>query len=149
MPLPGGIAGHMGVMGQGGPSDKTSAWPTGWWHVMLTCSSTTLDPLDAYTGVGSWGIRGSTREVGILGVTYENEDGLLQSILENSRSLLQTIEHELRSMGPMLVPLLATRCLNLGHWGAYGGWGSIWQTSAWSTGWWHVTLICSSTILDH
>ena len=27
----------------GDTSDKKSAWPTDWWHVMLTCSSTTLD----------------------------------------------------------------------------------------------------------
>ena len=43
MPLPGSIEGHMGLMGWKGTSDKASAWPTGWWHVMLTCSSTTLD----------------------------------------------------------------------------------------------------------
>ena len=43
MPLPGGIEGIWGWWVWQGTSDKTSSWPTGWWHVMLTCSSTTLD----------------------------------------------------------------------------------------------------------
>ena len=40
----------------------------------------------------------------------KNEDSLLQSTLETQDDLLQTIEHELRSTGPKLVPLLAARC---------------------------------------
>ena len=43
-----------------------------------------------------------------------SDDSLLQSTLENWRVILQTIEHELRSTGPKLVPLLATRCLYQG-----------------------------------
>ena len=35
-------------------------------------------------------------------------------LLKTQDSLLQTIEHELRSMVPKLVPLLATGCLYLG-----------------------------------
>ena len=58
-------------------------------------------------GVG--GIRGT------LGVTYQIEDDLLQSTLDTQDGLLQTIAHELRSMGPKLVPLLATTCLYLGE----------------------------------
>ena len=38
----------------------------------------------------------------------------MEVLLKTQDSLLQTIEHELRSMGPKLVPLLATRCLYLG-----------------------------------
>ena len=47
----GGTEGACGGDGVGCTSDKTAAWPTGWWHVMLTCSSTTW-PLDACTGGG-------------------------------------------------------------------------------------------------
>ena len=41
MPLSGEASrGHRGVRGT---SEQTSAWPTGWPNVMLTCSSATLD----------------------------------------------------------------------------------------------------------
>ena len=49
-------------------------------------------------------------------------------LLKTEDGLLQTIVHELRSMGPKLVPLLATRCLYLGtlrgHTGVIG-WESV------------------------
>ena len=32
-------------------------------------------------------------------------------LVKTQDGLLQTIEHELRSMGPKFIPLLATRCL--------------------------------------
>ena len=53
--------------------------------------------------------------VGALGgLDMKNEDSLLQSTHETQDGLLQTIEHEPRSTGPNLVPLLATGCLYLG-----------------------------------
>ena len=39
----GGIEGACWGEGWGGTCNKTSVWSTGSWHVMLTCSSTTLD----------------------------------------------------------------------------------------------------------
>ena len=64
--------------------------------------------------VGALGDRAFQRALG--GLHMKNEDGLLQSTLEPKLriGLLQTIEHELRPMGPTLVPLLATKCLYLG-----------------------------------
>ena len=35
-------------------------------------------------------------------------------LLKTQDGLLETVEHELRSMGPKLVPLLVTRCLYVG-----------------------------------
>ena len=43
IPLPGSTEGPYWSDGAGSTSDKTSAWHIGWWHVMLTCSSSTLD----------------------------------------------------------------------------------------------------------
>ena len=43
MPLPGRHWGGIWGWWGGGTSEKTSAWPTAWWHVILNCSSTTLD----------------------------------------------------------------------------------------------------------
>ena len=114
---------HRGWWG-GGTSDKTSAWPTGWWHVMLTCSSTTLGceiPVlgwnikganRGYRGIkGHWGIRG------IGGYIWKMKMVYCKVLLKTQDGLLQAIEHELRWMGPKLVPLLATSCLY---------WGYIW-----------------------
>ena len=57
-----------------------------------------------------------------LDVFIKTQDGLLKTE-DNSKQdcLLQTIAHELRSMGPKLVPILATRCLYLGVLRGIGG----------------------------
>ena len=61
----------------------------------------------------------------------KNEDSLLQILLKTEDGLLQTIEHELRSVGPKFVPLLATRCLYLGALRGHIGWeGTSDKTSA-------------------
>ena len=79
-----------------------------------------------------WGGEGPTGGIG--GDIWKNQDSVLQSPLENSRLSIEhcrPIEHELRSMEPKLVPLLATKCLYLvGHWGGIGEWwvgGYMWQ----------------------
>ena len=72
-------------------------------------------------GVGHQGASRGCK--GASGVTSEKSR---QSIAKYSWELkmvywtLKTIEHELRSMGPTCIPLLATRCLLLG---AEGWWG--------------------------
>ena len=42
-------------------------------------------------------------------------------LLKTQDSLLQVIEHELMSMGPKFIPLLATRCLSFGALRGYVG----------------------------
>ena len=62
-----------------------------------------------------WGVRGADRVcMGHWGVTYKMKMAYCKVLVKTQDSLLQTIEHELRSMRPKLVPLLATRCLYLG-----------------------------------
>ena len=87
------------------------------------------------------GVRGA-----LVAYIWKIETVYCKVLLKTQDSLLQTIEHELRSMGPKIVPLLATRCLSLG---ACGGGGTSDKRAAWPTGWWHVMLTCSSTTLDH
>ena len=100
-------------MGWRGTSNKTSAWPKGWWHVMLTCSSTTLDHKMPVVGWGGASRGQQVASVGI-GVTYEKwRWSFCKVLLKTEDSLLQTIEHELRPTGPKLVLVLATRCLYL------------------------------------
>ena len=58
---------------------------------------------------------------GKLDILIKTKDGLLKTEDKSQQgSLLQTIAHELRSMGPKLEPLLATRYLYLGHKGMMG-----------------------------
>ena len=60
-------------------------------------------------------------------------------LLKMQDNLLQMIDHELRSMGPKLVPLLATKCLYLGALSGHRGWwggDTSDKTSAWPTGCW-------------
>ena len=73
----------MGLMVVWGTFDKTSAWPTCWWHVILTCCSTTLDHKMSALGMGESGANRGCR--GYWGLHMKNEDGLLQSTLENLR----------------------------------------------------------------
>ena len=115
------------------------------WHVVVPLLTTRC----LYC---SSSVRGTDRGVGgIGGLPMKMETVYWKVILKTQDGLLQTIEHELRSMGPKLVPLLATRCLYLeAVRGIWGWWeGAFNKTSAWPTGWWHVMLTCISTNLDH
>ena len=51
---------------------------------------------------------------GIVGYIWKMKTAYCKVFLKTEVGLLQTIEHELRSTGPKLVPLLATTCLFLG-----------------------------------
>ena len=107
-------------------------------------------PLDACTGVG-WRWK-STGDVGasggIGGYIWKMQMVYCKLLLKTKDGLLQIIEHELRPMGPTLVPLLATRCLYLGSILGWWGGGTSYHTPAWPTDWPNVMLTCSSTTID-
>ena len=63
---------------------------------------------------------------GIGGYIWKMKTVYCKVLLNTQDGLLQTIEHELRSLGPMLIPLLVTRCLYvLGIAGHMGWWGGV------------------------
>ena len=79
-----------------------------------------------------WGHQGGWwGALGVLGVTYEKMKMVFcKVLLKTQDGLLNTIEHELRWMGPKLVPLLATRCLyQRGNIWAQVNWTLYWGTS--------------------
>ena len=104
-----GVGVHL-TRGQPDPkADEMSCWP----EVVPLLTTRCL-----YWGRGG----GSEEASGGWGLHLKNEDGLLQTediFLKTQDSLLNTEDNrnELRSMRPMLVPLLASRCLF---------WGYIW-----------------------
>ena len=120
MPPPGALRGHMGVMGWGAhltkhqpypQADDMSCWPPVVW--LLTTNACTVGGV----GVGIKGAnKGHTGE-DIGGYIWKMKMVYCKVLLKIQDGLLQTIEHELRSMGPRLVPPLITRCLYLGHCG--------------------------------
>ena len=108
-------------------SDKTS-WPTGWWHVMLTCSSTTLDHKMSVLGWGEVGLSGEPMGgLGVLGdlggYIWKMKTVYCKVLVKTHDGLLHTTEHELRSMWPKFIPLLATRCHCQGD---MSDWKSVW-----------------------
>ena len=109
MPPPGGIEGAYRVDGVGvhltkhqpdPQADDMSFWPA----VVLLLTTRCL-----YWGGGIRGLTG-----GIGGYIWKIKMVYCKVLLKTQDGLLKTIEHELRSMGPKLVPLLATRYLCLG-----------------------------------
>ena len=136
-----------------GISDQTSAWPTDWPNVMMTCSSTTLTTRCLHWGWGcqrpTWGVGGIR---GQWGLDMKNADGLLQSTLENSRWPIADNRTWAQVNGTQVHTILGHQMSLPGDCGAYGGDGvghTSELTSAWPTSWWHVMLTCSSTTLDH
>ena len=75
------------------------------------------------------GCQGWTGDVGTsggMGVTYDKYRVFCKVLLKTADGLLQTIAHELKSVMPKLVPLLATRCLYMGGIeGTYGVMGVV------------------------
>ena len=124
----------------GGTSDKTTAWPTGWWHIILPCGSTTLDHQMPVWGWG-WGIKGANGCRGHWGLHMKNEDGLLQSTLENSRESIA----DNRTWAQVNWTYVST---SLGHQMPLLGDMSYWR-SAWPKGWPNVKLTWHSTALGH
>ena len=139
--------GSWGVMGWRGTFDKHQPDPQA---DDMSCWPAVLPFLTTRCLYGGGVVRQANGVVGALGgYIWKMKMVYCKGLLRTQDGLLQTIEHELRSMGPKLLPLLATRCLSLGHWGVMGWRGTFDKTSAWPTGWWHVMLTCSITILDH
>ena len=129
MPLPGGVGGdgaHLTKHQSDPQTDQMSCWPA----VVPLLTSRCLDL--------GWGCQGANRGCrgigGIGGYIWKMKMVYCKVLLKTQDGLLQTIEHELRSMGPKLVPLLAARCL---YWGMGGV--SNWR-SACLKGWPNVKL---------
>ena len=125
MPLPGGIGGHRGdgcgrvhlTKHHPDPqADDMLCWPA----VVPLLTTRCL-----YWGWG-WG-RGIRRADmgcwGIGGYIWKMKTVYCKVVIKTQDGLLQTIEHEIRSIRPNLVPLLATRCLY--QWGM-SDWKSAW-----------------------
>ena len=68
-----------------------------------------------------WGWRCQGSQQGHWGYIWKMKTVYCKVLLKTQDGLLQTIEHELKSMGTKLVPLLATRCLYLGTLRGIGG----------------------------
>ena len=112
MPLHGGIGVHLTKQQSDPQADGMSCWPTAvpllttWWLYWRWGWGGALG-----AGMGCRGCQGASKGCrGVrwtLGVTYEIWRWSIAKYSWKLNSLLQTIEHELRSTGPKLVPVLA------------------------------------------